>query len=340
MSFHFRFLFSLWSKLGRKSRRRKRADVLKVKCPTCPNTYVTSQEELALHLECHSEDVCGDRIFRCPECPKVCKIWLNMVRHMGQHRDISTFRKLPADCYKCKHCLKDFKVPECLREHVRVVHEGQKRFECHICHEKFKVYKTKMRHMDIKHANITYTCDVCPYSTKVRRNLKQHADAHEKKKQKVKAGSDENRSDEAAPGPAQFTVSHSGPIFFGTDESDHLEGPSDASHASVSGQLGFLRPMFPTPHELVPDSSTPSTSSLSLVSRAHFEQPLQLPLTSLPPGPSQSIVYLSATGNLISSTHNPASGQLQPGLFTLQLAGSALPGFSAVQFPEQQVFST
>ena len=69
-------------------------------------------------------------------------------------------------------------MPECLREHVAVVHEGKKRFECHICKEKFKVYKTKMRHIDIKHANITYSCDLCSYSTKVRRNLKSHTDGH------------------------------------------------------------------------------------------------------------------------------------------------------------------
>ncbi|XP_055331014.1 LOW QUALITY PROTEIN: uncharacterized protein LOC129583287 [Paramacrobiotus metropolitanus] len=171
------------TKKSKNRRKRKRADILKVKCPECPNTYVTCQEELDLHLECHTVDEgSGERLFKCRECGKICKIWLNMVRHLGHHRDISTFRKLPNECYTCKHCGKEFKVPECLREHVRVVHEGQKRFECHICHEKFKVYKTKMRHMDLKHANITYNCRDCHYKTKVRRNLKLHMEKHEKKR--------------------------------------------------------------------------------------------------------------------------------------------------------------
>ena len=41
---------------GKNNRKRKKANLLTVKCPTCPNTYLTCTEELNLHLQCHAQD--------------------------------------------------------------------------------------------------------------------------------------------------------------------------------------------------------------------------------------------------------------------------------------------
>ncbi|GAU95971.1 hypothetical protein RvY_07486 [Ramazzottius varieornatus] len=274
---------------GKNNRKRKKADLLTVKCPRCPNTYVTCNEELELHLQCHAENGAGERIFRCPDCAKICKIWLNMVRHMAHHRPVSDFRKLPDDCYKCKHCAKEFKVPECLREHVAVVHEGKRRFECHLCHEKFKVYKTKMRHMDVKHANITYTCDLCNYSTKVRRNHKLHVDGHTKNSSEENFVADYTQRIDRAPGEVVLDGTYPSTSRRSSARSGSGRGPTTATATS---QLGLFHQL----HSMTSREARPSEShaSSSFAGSTYGNGNLAAAHELGPP-----ILYLSSSGNLL-----------------------------------------
>jgi hypothetical protein len=90
------------------------------------------------------------------------------------------------------------------------------------------------------------------------------------------------------------------------------------------------------------DGNAPSTSSLPEQTNVRKER-CTLMASTLAPIPEQpavpaQIVYLSATGNLVSTAGTSAQS-IPSGLFTLQLAGGAHSNFSTMQFGNPDLFN-
>ena len=86
--------------------------------------------------------------------------------------------------YGCILCEKQFTRQFALRDHVNLIHNGIRNYQCHNCSYQTSKKGNLKVHVDTVHGNGNgenrFKCDVCDYSTMIHSNLKQHTKAKHK----------------------------------------------------------------------------------------------------------------------------------------------------------------
>ena len=77
--------------------------------------------------------------------------------------------------FKCDFCSKCFTISTSLKNHIRYVHEGKKKYKCNCCEKRFATYVHLKRHINEDHnGQKTHKCDSCGKSFTLAGELKQH----------------------------------------------------------------------------------------------------------------------------------------------------------------------
>ena len=138
----------------------------KIKCKLCKRKFNT-EEELEEH---HSGD---HGIAKCDLCGKCFDTKKALSKHMDTHTDSR---------WVCDECGKGFEYESRLLQHQRV-HDNEARLYCpyKTCDRSFKNVGDYNRHTKTHSAGGWYTCSICPYKNKDKRNRDSHVRVHTKK---------------------------------------------------------------------------------------------------------------------------------------------------------------
>jgi len=111
--------------------------------------------------------------FKCTLCAKAFKNDCDLRRHILDHTDAGKR-------HICNYCSKAWERPSDLAKHIRV-HTGEKPYKCTECEARFADNSMLKRHERTKHGNsIRYSCEKCPKTFQVYKNLEKHLLTHMK----------------------------------------------------------------------------------------------------------------------------------------------------------------
>ena len=130
-------------------------------CPKCEMNTFTSEEELKLHLRCHSENG-----FYCLSCGYSCKNWNRLFEHMLNHKGIrekiskTEMGKKYVGEFACPLCTEKFTVRHHLRNHINKTHNPPRKEDAEKTTGK---KKKKSKQWKMKGATGEfYRCPRCP----------------------------------------------------------------------------------------------------------------------------------------------------------------------------------
>ncbi|KAG5667963.1 hypothetical protein PVAND_015922 [Polypedilum vanderplanki] len=140
-------------------------------CFEC-NRQFESRAKLANHIRNIHTDESKLELFSCDICGKYYKYYKSIIRHVLSHRSEADIN--------CNHCEKKLKSEIALQDHVRSCH-AEKLTTCKICHKKMKP-QCIYQHMKLVHTKIrNFHCNLCEASFKTKEKLARHLQTHDKK---------------------------------------------------------------------------------------------------------------------------------------------------------------
>uniref|UniRef100_A0A1B6J6N9 Protein krueppel n=1 Tax=Homalodisca liturata TaxID=320908 RepID=A0A1B6J6N9_9HEMI len=157
--------------------RKRRTDIVGLKCPECNKQYNT-RKNLLRHVQIHK-----DKQFSCNICPKKFFRREHLKVHLAKHKIVKP--------YACEICSKRFVKEEQLANHMSR-HDGfpkkskntngLKRFLCEICSKTFTQSTTLVAHLRAHRGIKPYVCKECsrPFTTKA--YLRMHMRTHTKER--------------------------------------------------------------------------------------------------------------------------------------------------------------
>ena len=138
-------------------------------CEIC-NSCFSRERNLRAHISFVHE---GNAPFQCPECNEGFGYKHLFDRHIKLKHD-----KIPYEPYQCTICKKEFSGVNGKRnmnQHVAVVHEGKKPFECELCDACFSKKVGLETHISMVHdGKKSFECNLCQFATATEGNLKAH----------------------------------------------------------------------------------------------------------------------------------------------------------------------
>ena len=124
-------------------------------CDTCGKGY-KSKYHLIDHQRSHREKTLNCLVEECSSM-FVSKIELN--RHMKLIHSKKHKKKMQeGPKHKCDECPKEYNQPSKLRNHIAVVHRGEKPFQCNQCDLKFSYSNSMKEHIETVHEGIMFIC--------------------------------------------------------------------------------------------------------------------------------------------------------------------------------------
>ena len=160
-------------------------------CTVCGKKFLQAghlSEHRALHFDV--------RRFKCPHCEKAFSRHRSLRNHMGlMHNKANEFQcKMCKLCFTdewqleehqqlhtgsmpfvCEECPKKFMSPSGLRKHRRIVHRLEKKWQCTMCDEKFRLWSEIQQHMFEHRDKPGSQCEVCKKLFESELALKKHA---------------------------------------------------------------------------------------------------------------------------------------------------------------------
>lgn len=146
------------------------------KCDQCHKSYYTEQKAEAHRAQCQGKNT--ERKFHCEECGRSYVMLCSLRTHIRErHSDFKPVKNL---C--CEICGKRFRHKKYLELHM-YSHSSEKKFECDVCHRKYKSSDILRHHVRMVHKNLPrVTCDIC-HKEVSRVSLKAHINRHREKKE-------------------------------------------------------------------------------------------------------------------------------------------------------------
>ena len=150
----------------------------KLMCAKCPQEFAAPHYYIA-HYKSHGG---GNELppgfenfmqFKCDQCPKSFSKTSSRKRHIQEKHSVASeeidqnlvSKRLrqgpPKRIHQCKLCLKTFKGPYFLVDHIKRDHEGRKDHRCHICNKEFGRRTILQKHIK-RHKKIKdFVCETC-----------------------------------------------------------------------------------------------------------------------------------------------------------------------------------
>ena len=163
----------------------------KLMCAKCPQEFAAPHYYIA-HYKSHggsNELPPGFENFmqfKCDQCPKSFSKTSSLKRHtqlkhLAESEEIDqnlVSKRLrqgpPTRIHQCKLCLKTFKSPYFLVDHIKRDHEGRKDHNCHICGKEFGRRTVLQKHIK-RHKKIKdFVCETCGKAFKFKSDLNYH----------------------------------------------------------------------------------------------------------------------------------------------------------------------
>nr|XP_017025772.1 zinc finger protein 525-like isoform X1 [Drosophila kikkawai] len=140
----------------------------------CHKIFCQLREELMDKSSCElprDQDASGEAelAFKCPHCPKRCRLKCNLTKHIKLHSKERPFR--------CDHCQKTFKDSSVLQKHIRI-HTGERPFKCTQCPKAFSYSGSLRDHMLGHTGERPHQCPHCSSSFRWQKLLKTHLRTH------------------------------------------------------------------------------------------------------------------------------------------------------------------
>merc|ERR1712039_967729 len=85
--------------------------------------------------------------------------------------------------FKCTQCERSFKLNKQLTQHIRIVHDKEKRYMCKWCPAGFFMKIDWEDHCRIHTEEKPYKCELCSNAFKSKREVKRHKEIHNAEKQ-------------------------------------------------------------------------------------------------------------------------------------------------------------
>ncbi|XP_062544422.1 uncharacterized protein LOC134211521 isoform X3 [Armigeres subalbatus] len=220
-----------------------------VGCDLCSAIFNSNLKVYQHMLKCHKNETW----YACEQCSKVFILKQEYDKHQLVHQTVTDKSVI------CEHCASSFLSQEALKEHIKITHTAEKKYECTICNKLFAAKRSLKRHKLCHEEEGAFPCPVedCKESFKTPASLTKHKkmvhsigpDPSEKggSKAKATAAAKAAASEKLLPEPP--------PVIPGGT-------PAALAMGSVAGPSVAVKhePRTPT-GMLVPPSRTSSTSS-------------------------------------------------------------------------------
>ena len=162
-------------------------------CLKCGKSFKTPYS-----LTTHEKDVHGEKSKVCDECGKAFTSDYRLNEHKQTHLvyDIlcpvkdcgckfptkhklashmtASHKKKKEKKFKCEECGKMFDQPYKLKNHIAVVHRGERPYKCDQCDQTFCYSNALKEHKDTIHEGVMFTCQYCSKQMNRIANLNKH----------------------------------------------------------------------------------------------------------------------------------------------------------------------
>ncbi|XP_076471695.1 uncharacterized protein LOC143301360 [Babylonia areolata] len=163
-------------------------------CSHCDEVF-TLATQFTVHSRVQHNDL---KPFHCKETPS-CRFRASKISNLELHKNHVHAKERNVICQKCGSCfptqmylrlhqrgclqLKQhlcsvcgqvFNQPQALRNHVAIMHGGQRRFVCTQCGRRFSCHANRKRHMRIHNNTFPYMCEICGQKFRHSNSLKDH----------------------------------------------------------------------------------------------------------------------------------------------------------------------
>ncbi|XP_058829383.1 uncharacterized protein LOC131688841 [Topomyia yanbarensis] len=219
-------------------------------CDLCSAIFNSNLKVYQHMLKCHKNETW----YACEQCSKVFIMKQEYDKHQLVHQTVTDKSVI------CEHCASSFFSQEALKEHIKISHTVEKKYECNICNKLFAAKRSLKRHKLCHEEEGAFPCPVedCKESFKTPTSLAKH------KKMVHSIGPDPSEKG-GAKGKASATAKAASDKLL-PEPPPVVPGPSSGTPGitmgPVPGTSGAIKlePRTPT-GMLVPPSRTSSTSS-------------------------------------------------------------------------------
>ncbi|XP_055377683.1 zinc finger protein 519-like [Condylostylus longicornis] len=138
------------------------------KCDKCGKNFLIKKcyEE---HVQRHES---GEKLFKCPYCPKTFKLLSTLTHHCTFHN--KTLDKK----YHCSECNTNFRRSDHLKEHINGVHLKILPFKCELCPQAFVTGAKRNIHVKRMHSGKRFQCNQCDKDFSLQSSLNRHKKEH------------------------------------------------------------------------------------------------------------------------------------------------------------------
>ncbi|KAL9699214.1 hypothetical protein quinque_002655 [Culex quinquefasciatus] len=226
-----------------------------VACDLCSAIFNSNLKVYQHMLKCHKNETW----YACEQCSKVFILKHEYDKHQLVHQTVTDKSVI------CEHCASSFFSQEALKEHIKISHTVEKKYECNICNKLFAAKRSLKRHKLCHEEEGAFPCPVedCKESFKTPTSLAKHKKmVHSIGPEPGEKGGAKGKAAAAAKAASEKLLPEPPPVAAALQSASMQPGtPTPTGLGMGPAAMAMkMEPRTPT-GMLVPPSRTSSTSS-------------------------------------------------------------------------------